>query len=232
MFTMHYTIKDMSPQERPRERLIQYGAHSLHDSELIALILATGASLKNGHMTAIDLARSVLKKFSLTELTQVSVNELTEIQGIGEAKAARLIAAIALAYRISSASHWDKPQISGPESAAALVMSQMRFIKKEYFKALLLNAKNKVIKICDIHVGTVNASLVHPREVFREAIRNSAVSCIVIHNHPSGDPTPSQEDIKITERLIEAGEIIGIAVLDHIIIGDNTFLSFKQQGIL
>lgn len=223
-----YTIKQLPPNERPRERLLVHGAEALTDTELVALVLATGSKAES----ALDLARRLLVRFPLDELIQVQAEELLSLSGVGAAKAARLKAAVELAKRINAVSVWDKPVIEGPRKAAELVMEDLRHRKREHFRVLLLDTKNRLIKQRDVHIGTANSSLVHPREVFREAVRSSAVSCILVHNHPSGDPTPSHEDITITQRLVQAGEIVGIDVLDHIIIGDRKFLSFKQKGII
>lgn len=223
-----YTIKQLPPNERPRERLLVHGAEALTDTELVALVLATGSKAES----ALDLARRLLVRFPLDELIQVQAEELLSLSGVGAAKAARVKAAVELAKRINAISVWDKPVIEGPRTAVELVMEDLRHRKREHFRVLLLDTKNRLIKQRDVHIGTANSSLVHPREVFREAVRSSAVSCILVHNHPSGDPTPSHEDITITQRLVQAGEIVGIDVLDHIIIGDRKFLSFKQKGII
>jgi len=230
--TTHYTIKDMAPAERPRERLVNQGAQFLSNSELLALIIGTGASTKENSITAIDLAHQLLSLYDLPELLNISVNEITKLPGIGVAKAVRIKASLELSRRITTFSGKQSAVISDPESAAAYLMPTLRYMKQEHFVILLLDTKNKVIKSCDVHCGTVNSSIVHPREVFREVIRHSAVSCILAHNHPSGDLSPSAEDMRITKRLCETGEIVGIHVVDHIIIGNNTFLSFKREGLL
>ncbi len=228
----HYTIKEMSPAERPRERLVNLGEEYLKDTELIALVLAAGSRHINASVTAIDIANQIIAKYSLPELLNVTVAELREIHGVGLAKAARLKAAIELARRIAVIADNEQFTVTGPESAAKYFIPKLRYKPKEYFLVMLLDAKNKMIKCCQVHIGTVNASLVHPREVFREAIRHSAVSCIIAHNHPSGDTAPSREDLQVTKRLVEVGELIGINVIDHLIIGHNSFLSFKREGIL
>lgn len=227
-----YTIKDMAPTERPRERLANQGAQFLSNSELLALIIGTGVSAKTNSKTAIDLAQQLLASYDLPELLNVSIAEMTEIRGIGLAKAVRVKAALELSRRITTYTGKQSPIISDPESAAQHLMPILRYMKQEHFVILLLDTKNKLIKCCDVHCGTVNSSIVHPREVFREVIRHSAVSCILAHNHPSGDLSPSAEDMRITKRLCETGEIVGINVVDHIIIGNNSFLSFKREGLL
>lgn len=226
----NYTIKDLPMNERPREKLSKYGVGSLSNSELIAIIIRTG-HLEN---TAIDLASKLISMDStgIKYLSQVTVEELTAIKGIGNCKAAQIIAAIELGKRISSRSGEAKLKVNSPVVVAELLMEEMRYLNKEHFKIILLNTKNQIISIEEISIGNLNSSIVHPREVFNIAIRRSANSIILIHNHPSGDPTPSTEDINITHRLINAGDIIGIKVLDHIIIGDNNYLSLKQKNII
>lgn len=222
-------MKDMPVGQRPRERLIREGARVLSDPELIAILLRTGDSNKS----AVELATEVLSRFSgLKNLVQTGVEELTVIKGIGPVKAAQLKAAIEIGRRLASATQCHQPAIRGPEDAASLVMEEMRHFDREHFCALLLNTKHQLIAQEVISIGTLNSSLVHPRELFKTAIKRSASAIILVHNHPSGDPTPSSEDREITRRLQEAGSIIGIEVLDHIVIGDNKFISFRDKGML
>ena len=226
----NYTIKDLPINERPREKLIKYGAGSLSNAELIAVIIRTGHQKDN----AIDLANWILSMDSsgISYLSQVKVEELTEISGVGHCKAAQIVAAIELGKRISSRGGDAKLKVDSPLVVVELLMEEMRYLNREHFRVVLLNTKNHIISIEEISIGNLNTSIVHPREVFNVAIRKSANSVILVHNHPSGDPTPSKEDINITLRLIEAGEIIGIQVLDHIIIGDNRYISLKQRNII
>lgn len=169
---------------------------------------------------------------SLRELTSATQSELIAIKGIGPAKAISLLAFIELAKRISTYEQKRPDIIRGAEDVASLVMAEMRYLDREYFRTVLLNTKNHVLRIDTISIGTLNASMVHPRELFKVAIRNSAAAVILLHNHPSGDPTPSREDIQLTQRLVEAGELLGITVLDHIIIGDGIFISLKAKGLM
>ena len=225
-----YTIKDLPLNERPREKLYRYGVKSLSNSELIAVIIRTG----NKGDTAIQLAERIisLDDRGIGFLSDATIEELTDVKGIGNCKAAQLLAAIELGKRISAYKKEDNIRISCPNDIADLLMEEMRYLKKEYFKIAILDTKNQIITIENISIGNLNSSIVHPREVFNMAIKRSANSIILVHNHPSGDPTPSSEDINITNRLIEAGSILGIKVLDHIIIGDNKYISFKERNII
>ena len=225
-----YTIKDLPLNERPREKLQKYGVSSLSNAELIAVIIRTGY----GEDTALDLANRILSmdKSGISFLSNVEIEELTSIRGVGLCKAAQIQAAIELGKRISANSGEEKIKVDSPLVVVDLLMEEMRYLKKEHFKTIILDTKNQIISIENTSVGNLNASIVHPREVFNIAIRRSANAVILVHNHPSGDPTPSTEDINITHRLIEAGNIIGIKVLDHIIIGDNKYISFKQRNII
>lgn len=222
-------IKDMPISLRPRERLLQDGPEALSDIELLAIMLRTG----HATASAVDLATALLGHFGgLKQLLGVSAEELSAFKGVGPAKVAQIRAALELGRRVAMATAWDRPCIKSPENAAALVMEEMRHLDREHFCALLLNTKNQVLVRETISIGTLNSSAIHPRELFKAAIRRSAAAVILVHNHPSGDPTPSRQDIEVTNRLIEAGNIIGIQVLDHLVIGDNKFTSFKAKGLL
>ncbi|NLX61554.1 MAG: DNA repair protein RadC [Tissierellia bacterium] len=225
-----YTIKDLPMEERPREKLVKYGVGALSNAELIAIIIRTGYK----EDTAIDLANRLISmdNSGIRFLSQATVEELTKIKGIGHCKAAQIIAAIELGKRISSYGVGSKLKVDSPQVVVQLLMDEMRYFNKEHFRIVLLNTKNQVISIEEISVGNLNSSIVHPREVFNIAIRRSANSIILVHNHPSGDSTPSKEDINITYRLVEVGNIIGIKVLDHIIIGDNNYTSFRDKNII
>ncbi|NMB08698.1 MAG: DNA repair protein RadC [Tissierellia bacterium] len=225
-----YTIKDLPLSERPREKLEKYGVKSLSNAELIAVIIRTGY----GEDTALDLANKLLSmdKSGISFLSHAEIEELTSIRGIGLCKAAQIQAAIELGKRISANLGEGRIKVDSPLVVVDLLMEEMRYLKKEHFKTIILDTKNQIISIENISIGNLNASIVHPREVFNIAIRKSANAIILVHNHPSGDPTPSTEDINITHRLIDAGNIIGIKVLDHIIIGDNKYISFKQRNII
>ena len=222
-------ISDFPIEDRPRERFIQYGATSLSNQELLAILLRTGTKKES----VIQLANRLLQYFEgLNLLKDASIEEMTAIKGIGTAKAVQVLAAIELGRRISNLKYNDRYVIRSPQDGANYVMNDMRFLTQEHFVCLFLNTKNHVIGKQTVFVGSLDSSIVHPREVFKEAIRRSSASVICLHNHPSGDPTPSREDIAITRTLREAGELVGISLLDHVIIGDGKYVSLKEQGYL
>ncbi|HHW02028.1 MAG TPA: DNA repair protein RadC [Thermoanaerobacterales bacterium] len=210
----------------------RYGAKVLSDTELLALLIRTGTRSES----ALVLAQRVLKgdgaKSGLAFVADSSLEELSRIKGIGLAKSVQIKAAVELGRRISSYARQNPTVINTPVDVKNLLMEEMRFLEKEHFKVILLNIKNHVISVEDISVGSLNSSIVHPREVFKPAIKRSSASMVLVHNHPSGDPTPSREDIEITRRLIEAGKILGIEVVDHVIIGNGVYISFKEKGII
>lgn len=224
------SIKNMPISERPREKLLSYGSQSLSNAELLAIILSTGTKDR----TAIDLARSILNTSTegLRGLKDCTIEELSQVRGVGLAKASQIIAAVELGKRISLTTKVNNYKIKGPDDVSNLLMEEMRYLNKEIFNILLLTTKHDIIAIENISVGSLNASIVHPREVFNRAIKRSSSAIILAHNHPSGDPNPSGEDINITKRLIEAGNIIGISVLDHIIIGDGVYFSMKEHKLI
>jgi DNA repair protein RadC len=229
MQTDSLLIKDFPQDERPRERFVQNGPQSLSNHELIAILLRTGTKDES----VLQLANRLLTHFDgLRLLKDASLDEITAIKGIGSAKAIQVLAAVEIGRRISNLTYDDRYIIRSPEDGANYVMHEMRFLSQEHFVCLYLNTKNQVLHKQTIFIGSLNASIVHPREVFKEAFRRSAASIICIHNHPSGDPTPSREDIEVTKRLAESGKIIGIDVLDHLIIGENKFVSLKEKGYL
>ncbi|SDX40553.1 DNA repair protein RadC [Paenibacillus sp. CF384] len=222
-----YALKDIPTTERPRERMMTAGAEALSHAELLAILIRTGTKRES----AVLLASRILGQCgNLHGLVDMSIAEMTKIRGIGTAKAIQLRAGIELGRRIARSQQGELPTIRKPADAASLLMEELRYLKQEHFICLFLNTKNQVILKETLSIGTLNATLVHPREVFRAAIKCSSASLICIHNHPSGDPTPSSEDIALTQRLIEAGELVGIDVLDHLVIGDNRFISLKEQG--
>lgn len=225
-----YTIKDLPISERPREKMYSQGVHALSNAELLAVIIGSGSKGD----TAIDLARRILSldNRGIALLSDVSLEELIELKGIGLSKACQVLAAIEIGKRLNKVGPHDKVRITNPSIVADILMDEMRYLNKEYFKIAILDTKNQILSIENISVGTLNASIVHPRDVFKVAIKRNANSIILIHNHPSGDTKPSGEDISITNRLIDAGNLLGIRVLDHIIIGDNTFLSFKEKNLI
>ncbi|WP_046215710.1 RadC family protein [Paenibacillus wulumuqiensis] len=224
-----YRLRDIPLEDRPRERMISYGAEALSHAELLAILLRTGTRDES----AIHLAARILQQVgTVRQLVDLSIEELTEIKGIGTAKAIQIKAGIELGRRISRTGKEDAMVIRSPRDAADLLIEQMRYLQKEHFVCLFLNTKNHIISQETLSMGSLNASIVHPREVFRAAIKCSSASVICAHNHPSGDPTPSPEDISLTRRLVEAGQIIGIEVLDHLVIGDMKFVSLKEQGFM
>ncbi|WP_158322127.1 RadC family protein [Lederbergia ruris] len=222
-------IKDFPVDDRPRERLIKTGPESLSTQEIVAILLRTGTKSES----VLQLANRLLTKFDgLMWLKEAAFEELTSIKGIGQAKAVQLVAAIELGRRISNLTYDDRYVIRSPEDGANYVMNDMRFLTQEHFVALYLNTKNQVIHRQTIFIGSLNASIVHPREVFKEAFRRAAASIICLHNHPSGDPSPSREDIEVTRRLAECGKMLGIEILDHLIIGDKKYVSMKEKGYM
>ena len=224
-----FTIHDLPTSERPRERLQKLGADALSAQEILALILGRGIAGESVMVTA----QRLLSQFgNLKGIANASLEELSQVKGIGLAKASQIKAAFELASRLEGYSEaGDKPLVKTPEEVVNLVRSRLKGKKKEYFLALLLDTRNQLIKVSEISVGSLDSSIVHPREVFKEAISASAASIIFVHNYPSGDPTASEDDIKLTKRLAEVGELMGIDVLDHIIIGDKIFLSLKREGL-
>jgi len=224
-----FTIHDLPVSERPRERLQKFGVEALSAQEILALILGRGVSGESVMVTA----QRLLSQFgSLKGIASASVEELSQVKGIGVAKASQIKAAFELANRLEDYSEaGNKPVVKTPDDVVGLVRGRLKGKKKEHFLALLLDTRNQLIKVAEISVGSLDSSLVHPREVFKEAISATAASVIFAHNHPSGDPTASEDDIRLTKRLAEAGEIVGIDVLDHIIIGDKNFLSLKREGL-
>lgn len=220
-------IKEMVTSEMPRERLLSHGAKSLSNTELLAILINTG---RKG-FSSIDISNELLKATSnLNELKKASVNDLIQVKGIGFQKAITLKAAFELGERMGRRSENNRVKITQPSDVADLMMASMKDLSQEHFMVLLLNSKNIVIKEACVFKGTLNSSIVHPREIFSIAIRENANAIIAVYNHPSGDVTPSQEDIITTLRLKECGLILGIDLLDHIIIGDNKFTSLVEAG--
>ncbi len=231
-----YLIREMPEGDRPRERLKERGAAALSNGELIAILLRTGMK----GQSAVQMAQQILKEHhnSLDELARAPLESLAAIKGVGETKAIQLKAAFELAKRLSESQSEQRKNVGSPEQAASVLREEFRGLDREQFRVLLLNTKNALIKCCKVSEGSLNASIVEPRETFKEAFTNSAASIILAHNHPSGDPTPSSEDIAITKKLVKAGELLNIAVLDHIIIGQRMqgraqdYVSLKELGLM
>ena len=224
----YYRIADMPSEERPRERLALYGAASLSNTELLAILIRTGT----GGRSALDIARELLIHFrGLRGLAKATHGQICQTRGVGPAKAAQLLAAIELSKRLLVAAPEARPQITSPADAANLLLLEMGLLEQEHLRVLLLDAKNCVVDIPTVYVGNVNTSVIRVGEIFRDAIRNNCPFIIVAHNHPSGDPTPSREDIATTERIAQAGDLLNIEVLDHIIIGHNRYVSLKERGL-
>ena len=225
-----YRMKELPIDDRPREKLINNGAAALTDSELLAILIGSGTK----ETSALDIARDltadngILKNIALVH----DVKELAKTKGLGRAKAALIIAALELGRRIASAEPLVRDSITSPEDGVALLMPRLRYESKEHFLVVLLNSKNKVLDVEQISEGSLNSSVVHPREVFAPAVLHHAAAILTAHNHPSGDPTPSKEDKDLTNTLVQAGKYMGIPVLDHIIIGDAKYFSFKEHSYL
>ena len=224
----YLTIKDLPVEERPREKLLKYGAERLSTIELLAIVLRTGYQ----NSTALDLAHQLLAQSNgLNCLIDYSIEELKEIKGIGLAKAAQLKAVGELGKELA-VQKIDLEQIKSPSDVAQILIPRLGDLQHEKFEVILLNTKHKIIGIKEISRGSLNSSIVHPREVFRIAIKRSSASIIVAHNHPSGDTTPSEEDIELTKRLIKTGEIVGIDLLDHLIIAQQNYISLKEKQLV
>jgi DNA repair protein RadC len=222
------SVKEWPEDERPRERLLKLGSASLSDAQLLAIIIRSG----KGGRSAVDVGRELLERFgNLSGIEQAGIKEMCEVKGIGPAKAAEIKAAIELGRR------YQKPTLAGASfcssrDVADYYRPRMKDAKKELFRCVLLDTKNRLIREETVSMGSLTASIVHPRDTFKAAIRESAAAVIFIHNHPSGDTRPSQEDILLTKRLVQAGEVLGIQVLDHIIVGDGGHFSFRDQGLM
>lgn len=223
-----YTIHDMPTDERPRERFAQVGAAGLSSAELLAIILRTG----NRGESVVRMAERVLATFDgLPGVARASLKELQQVNGIGPAKATEMQAALELGRRLLATMPKERPQIKSPADAANLLMSEMAFLEQEHLRVLLLDTRNRVISIPTVYIGSLNASIVRVGELFRPAIKENAAAIVIAHNHPSGDPSPSAEDIRMTKAVKQAGELLNIDLLDHIVIGRNRFVSLKERGL-
>lgn len=225
--TYHTIIKELPQDERPRERLIHHGAEALSNAELTAIALRTGSRKHN----ALQLAHELLSRFGgLGGMARASVSELCEVPGIGQAKAAQIHAAIELGKRLILADASRRDQIRNPGDAAIIFQARLRTEVQEQMMVMLLDTQHRVMRLETVYVGNVNASMIRVAEIFREAIKQNATAIIVAHNHPSGDTTPSSDDVRVTQEIARAGKMLDINVLDHIIVGGNSFCSLKQEG--
>jgi len=225
-------LREILEEERPYEKCLKYGAGNLTDVELLAVLLRTGTK----GMNALELARMILKtaeeEDNLLVIHQLSLQKLRKIKGIGKVKSIQILCLSELARRLAKTTAKEGLSFSEPSSIAEYYMEDMRHQKQEITKLLMLNTKGKLLGESVLTKGTVNSSLVSPREIFIDALEHDAVSIILIHNHPSGDPTPSENDFLVTKRIKEAGEMLGIELLDHIVIGDNCYISFAEQKMI
>lgn len=224
-----FTVHDLPKPERPRERLQRFGPEALSAQELLALIIGRGIPKKS----VMNIAQELLSRFgSIKTISEASLEELSQIKGISLAKAAQIKACFELGKRQDLEPELKDFDIKNPQSVAKAIHAGIKDKAKEHFKLILLNTRNKIIGISTISIGSINASIVHPREVFKDAMMHNAYSVVLAHNHPSGDSEPSEDDLTITKRLVEAGKILGIEVIDHIIITKNGFFSFKEKGLI
>ncbi|MBK1468810.1 DNA repair protein RadC [Parvimonas sp. S3374] len=222
-------MKDLNDNDKPREKLYKFGADKLSEYELIAILLGSG-SRNEDVLTLSKKLWQYMSKFH--RISEIAIDDLMEIEGIGLSKACSIISALELSKRINIRECVDNFSVGSPKSVADIFMNILRDEMKEHFYVLLLDTKNKIISWDEISKGDLNSSIVHPREVFKYALKYSANSIICLHNHPSGDPTPSMQDIEITKRLQEVGNLVGIKLLDHIIIGYNKYISLREKGIM
>jgi len=222
------TIKELPSSERPRERLLNYGAGALSTAELLAIILRTGTTDEN----VVRMSQRLLATFGdVGGLVQTNPASLMAEKGLGPAKVTQLKAALELGRRLLVESPEERPQVRSPADAANLVLSEMGLLEQEHLRVMLLDTKNRVLETPTVYVGSLNTSLIRVGELFREAIRANCASIIVLHNHPSGDPTPSPEDVAVTKQIVDAGRLLDVEVLDHLIIGRQRFVSLKERGL-
>jgi DNA repair protein RadC len=223
-----YRITDLNESDRPRERLETLGPQALTNAELIAILLRVGVPGEN----AVQVAQRLLNKFGgLTGLHRAPFKELTEQHGLGDAKAAQIKAAIELGRRLILENPEERPSINSPADAAALVQYEMSALEQEHLRVILLDRRNRVLETVELYKGSVSSSQVRVGEVFKEAVRKNASAVIVVHNHPSGDPTPSPDDVAVTRAIVQAGKLMDIDVLDHLVIGQGRWVSLKERGL-
>ena len=221
-------IRDLAAQDRPRERLMQVGAQAVSTAELLAIIMRVGVKGES----VLHLSERLLARFQdLPGLARASIPELMEVKGIGEAKAVEIKAALEIGRRLMASAPQEKAKVTSPADAANLLMSEMMFLEQEHLRLILLDTRNQVLKTPTIYIGSLNTSVVRIGELFRAAIKENAAAFIVVHNHPSGDPSPSPEDINVTRQIVQAGELLDIDLLDHVIIGHQRFVSLKERGL-
>lgn len=223
-----YRITDMATSERPRERLARLGPEALTNAELVAILLRSGVPGLN----ALQLAQRVLMESGgLTGLHRVSFDELRRYRGLGPAKAAQLKSAVELGRRLAVATPEERPVIQSPEDAAGLVLYEMGALEREQLRVLILDTRNRLVRTREVYRGSLNSSWIRIGEVFRDAVRLNAAAVIIAHNHPSGDPTPSPEDVAVTKAMVEAGKLLDIEVLDHLVVGQGRYVSMKAKGL-
>ncbi|MCI0395795.1 MAG: DNA repair protein RadC [Chloroflexi bacterium] len=221
-------IRDLAKNDRPRERLVEVGPQAVRTDELLAIILRTGT----GGESVLRLAERVLGQFGgLPGLARASVSELRSAKGIGEAKAVEIKAALELGRRLMATTPDDRPRVTSPADAANLLMSEMAFLEQEHLRLVLLDTRNNVLAMPTIYIGSLNTSVVRIGELFRAALKENAAAFIVVHNHPSGDPSPSPEDVNVTRQIAKAGQLLDVDLLDHIIIGRHRYVSLKERGL-
>jgi DNA repair protein RadC len=223
-----YRISDLHESDRPRERLASLGPQALTNAELLAILLRVGVRGEN----AVEVGQRLLKKFGgLTGLHRVPLKELTDQHGIGGAKAAQIKAAIELGRRLTLESPDERPAINSPADAAALLQYEMSALEQEHLRVILLDRRNRVLEVNEVYKGSVNSSQVRVGELFKDAVRANASAIVVVHNHPSGDPTPSPDDVAVTRAIVQAGKLLDVDVLDHIVIGQGRWVSLKERGL-
>lgn len=228
--TAVYTLmmRDMAEHDRPRERLLKVGERAVSTAELLAIILRSGVPGEN----VLRLAERLLTTFKdLPGLAKASIAELTQVKGVGPAKAVEIKAALEIGRRLLTTAPEEKPRITSPADAANLLMSEMSFLDREHLRLILMDTRNRVLGTPTIYIGSLNTSVIRIGELFRAAIKENAAAFIVAHNHPSGDPSPSPEDVSVTRQIVQAGSLLNIDVLDHIVIGHNRFVSLKERGL-
>jgi len=222
-------MRDLPEEDRPRERIARLGAEALRDAELLAVLFRTGTRERN----AVQLAELALHHFgSLRSLARATIEELQQVKGLGKVKAVEIKAALELGKRLAVFTENGRARISSPQDVADLLMVRYKELETEHIKCLLLNTKNEVMKVVDVSKGTADAALALPRDVFRAAVREGATAIILAHNHPSGDPEPSRDDIALTRRLSESAELMGIALHDHVVFGDGRYVSLKERNLM